>query len=502
MEIKNYEDYRDSAFDEYLENLYEKVREVYLADSRPWVIGFSGGKDSTATLQLIWHSLKKLPESKLTKDVFVISSDTFVETPVIVDHINNTHELISTSAKEQGLPFKTAKVTPQINNTFWVNLIGRGYPAPYSNFRWCTDRLKIDPANKFITDTVAKYGEVVVVLGARFSESSSRAGSMKKRQSVGANLTRHSTLQNAWVYTPIEEWQTLEVWEYLLSYPSPWGFDNEELRQLYQDAQDGDCPLVIDKTSPSCGSSRFGCWSCTVVDKDVSMQSIINNGETWLQPLLDFRDWLAATGDPDKKVNIRSTRRRNGRVMYQKETVKEIDELTRKEIEKKIDKLDVNGNKMLIWGPFLLDFRKIILEKLLSTQIELQKCPKGAETVLISKEELQEIRRLWLFEEGDWEDSIPKLYKKVTGEDLQIVENDWAGMGGVELQLLQETCEDYDIPVELITELFDTERRQFGMSRRSTIFSDIDKVLKKDWSSRQEVLAEIGLTTSINDLPN
>ena len=474
MKTNACENIRDAGFDEYLAKLYEEIREVYLADSRPWVIGFSGGKDSTATLQLIWSSLKALPPEKLTKQVFVISADTFVETPVIVNHIIKTHELIDKCAKEQGLPFKAVTVTPEINNTFWVNMIGRGYPAPYSRFRWCTDRLKIAPANKFITDTVANYGEVVVVLGARFSESASRSGSMKKRHVVGHNLTRHSTLPNAWVYTPIEEWQTLEVWEYLLSYPSPWSFDNEDLKQLYQDAQDGDCPLVVDKTTASCGNSRFGCWVCTVVEKDVSMESMINSGEKWLKPLLDFRDWLAKTKDPTRKEKIRSVRRRNGRVQFQ-----ETDD----------------GEKKLIWGPFTLEFRKIILNKLLDAQLSLQKSSKGAGIVLISEEELLEIRRLWLFEEGDWEDSIPNMYKKVTGQELKIVENDWAGMGGRELQILQDTCEEFDVPVALLTELFDTERRQFGMTRRGTIFNDIDKILKKDWRKRRDVLAEVGIET-------
>ncbi len=461
----------DTEFDKYLDNLYEEVRTLYLSDSRPWVIGFSGGKDSTATLQLIWSSLQSLPAAELTKEVFIISSDTFVETPVIVNHICKTHELINSSAKEQQLPFKAITVTPEISNTFWVNMIGRGYPAPYSRFRWCTDRLKIEPANKFITDTVANYGEVVVVLGARFSESASRSGSMSKRRSVGNKLTRHSSLPNAWVYTPIEEWQTLEVWEYLLSYPSPWQFDNEDLKQLYQDAQDGDCPLVVDKTTPSCGNSRFGCWSCTVVDKDVSMESMINSGNEWLRPLLDFRNWLAATKDPAKKEKIRSVRRRNGRVQFQ-------------ETE--------DGEKKLIWGPFTLKFRKKILKKLLQTQLALQESPQGTDIILISEAELLEVRRLWLFEEGDWEDSIPGIYKETTGNSLPISANDWAGMNGLELQVLRETCEEHNVPVGLLTELFDTERRQFGMNRRATIFNDIEKILRKDWRGRDEVLAEIG----------
>lgn len=483
MKLNHIDNQIDNHFDDYLENLYAEICETYLADSRPWVIGFSGGKDSTVTLQLVWNSIKRLPPHQQNKEIFVISSDTFVETPVIVNHIDNTHDLITDSAFEQGLPFRAVKVTPELHNTFWVNLIGRGYPAPYNNFRWCTDRLKIEPANKFIKEQVATYGEVVVILGARFSESANRAGSMSKRRTIGNRLSRHSTLPNAWVYTPIEDWRTLEVWEYLLSYPSPWGYNNEELRQLYQDAQDGDCPLVIDKTTPSCGNSRFGCWTCTVVDKDVSMQSIIKSGERWLQPLLDFRDWLASTGDPEKKVHIRSPRRRNGKVMFQMET----DPKTKE----KVPKYDKNGKKVLIWGPFLLDFRKEILRRLLTVQKEIQATPQGADTVLISKQELLEIRNLWLFDEGDWEDSIPKIYNEVIREELDIVQNDWSGMGGIEKTILKDICNKHQIQQDLLIELFDTERRQFGMSRRSSIFNDIDKIFKKDWLSREDVLAEI-----------
>ena len=271
------------------------------------------------------------------------------------------------------------------------------------------------------------------------------------------------------------------MWEYLLSYPSPWGYNNEELKQLYQDAQDGDCPLVVDKTTPSCGNSRFGCWSCTVVDKDLSMESLINSGETWLRPLLEFRDWLAATSDPAQKEQIRSVQRRNGRVQF-----KETDA----------------GGKKLIWGPFTLEFRKIILGKLLSTQRDLQMSLKGNDVVLISKEELLEIRRLWLFDEGDWEDSVPQIYKHETEQELDILKNDWAGMGGLELQILQDTCEEYNVPTGLLTELFDTERRQFGMSRRSTIFNDIDKIIKKDWTSREEVLAQIRIKPETDETLN
>ncbi len=467
---------RDNVFlsetdnaEEYYENLYQKIQSVYLSDNRPWVIGYSGGKDSTATLQLVWSSLKRLPIEKLTKKIYIISSDTFVETPIIAAYIDLMHDLINDSAQKQNLPFEAFKVTPKIEDTFWVNMIGRGYPAPYSKFRWCTDRLKIEPTNRFITEKIASHGEVVVVLGVRFSESTSRSGSMNKRQKVGSDLTRHSSLSNAWVYTPIEDWYTEEVWEYLISVPSPWKSNNKELLDMYKNAQEGECPLVIDKSTPSCGNSRFGCWTCTVVQRDISMESIIQNGEEWLTPLLEFRDWLVTISDPKFKKGIRSIQRRNGKIQY----------------------FDIAGQKRLIWGPYTLSFRKKILKKLLEKQNAIQKNKPELDTILISEKELIKIRELWLFEEGDWEDSLPSLYMEICQKKLDLPKDDWAGMGGFELNILKKICTDHELPIKLFTELFDAERKQHGMSRRSAIFNDIDRILKKDWRSKAEVLNEI-----------
>lgn len=455
--------------DEYYADLYKKIQKVYLSDNRPWVIGYSGGKDSTATLQLIWSSLKNLPRKKLSKKVYIISSDTFVETPIIEVYIDRMHKLINEATKKEKLPFEAFKVMPKLKDTFWVNLIGRGYPAPYSKFRWCTDRLKIEPANRFITEKVASHGEVVVVLGARFSESTSRSGSMGKRQKIGNGLTRHSSLPNAWVYTPIEDWYTEEVWEYLLSVPSPWGSNNNDLLDMYKNAQEGECPLVIDKSTPSCGNSRFGCWTCTVVKRDISMESIIQSGEEWLTPLLEFRNWLVSISDPEYKKEIRSIQRRNGRIQY----------------------FDIDGQKRIIWGPYILSFRKKILEKLLETQNIIQKSKPDLNTCLISENELMKIRELWLFEEGDWEDSLPSIYHNITQKELNISKEDWAGMGELELNILKGICKEKGLPLKLLTDLFDAERKQHGMSRRSAIFNDIDNILKKDWRSKEEIIEEL-----------
>ncbi len=171
---------------------YREIQSVYLSDNRPWVVGFSGGKDSTCALQMVWTALSALPAERRQKPIYVISSDTLVETPVIVRYIDATLERIQAAATAQGLPIKTEKVTPTIDRSFWVNLIGRGYPAPSRRFRWCTERLKIEPADDFIRARVAEFGEVVMVLGVRTAESATRAQVMSFHRIKGSALSRHS----------------------------------------------------------------------------------------------------------------------------------------------------------------------------------------------------------------------------------------------------------------------------------------------------------------------
>jgi DNA sulfur modification protein DndC len=88
-----------SAFDRRPVSAYlQDVRDLYLADRRPWVVGYSGGKDSTAALQLVWYALAGMPAEQRVKPVYVISSDTFVETPVIVDFIDKNLDAVNRAA--------------------------------------------------------------------------------------------------------------------------------------------------------------------------------------------------------------------------------------------------------------------------------------------------------------------------------------------------------------------------------------------------------------------
>lgn len=453
---------------ERLESCQDLIRKQYLADSRPWVIGYSGGKDSTCVLQLAWRALESLEPRQLTKTVYVIASDTLVESPAVEKHLAASLESISLGAQKAGLPIKTQKVGPVIEESFWVNLIGRGYPAPYNNFRWCTDRMKIKPTTAFIQAKVAQYGEVVILLGARKKESTTRAQVMSNRREISSCLSRHNSLANAWVFTPIEDWSTQDVWTYLTSGSSPWGTDNRELVTMYRNAQAGECPLVIDTSTPACGGGRFGCWVCTVVERDRTMEAMIDNGETWLQPLLDFRNWLAATRDPDKKAAIRETRRRTGRIEFFGE----------------------EGQRRLRYGPFKLSFRKEILSQLVAAQKTVRLEGPDPRATLIQEEELHKIRQIWLHEEGDWEDSLPTIYEKASGEALEWLADDWSGMGGAEQRLLEEVGRECGVPDGLLVELMDKERAFHGMARRSGVYEQLGRILKKDWRSLEEAWAD------------
>lgn len=452
-----------------LTDIYDEISDLYRSDRRPWVIGFSGGKDSTVALQLVWEALGRLSEAERTKPVHVISSDTLVESPVITAYIGGILTKINSAAKQQTMPIKADVVLPLLGDTFWVNMIGRGYPAPYRRFRWCTDRLKIQPANRFIEEKVSRYGEVVLVLGVRRAESATRAQVMSLHRKPGELVSRHSSLRSAWVYAPIERFTTDDVWSYLLSVKSPWGADNRQLLTMYRNAQAGECPLVVDTTTPSCGNSRFGCWTCTVVERDRSMEALIDSGEDWMEPLLELRDWLSRTGKPESKHEFREVRRRNGQIQLWGE----------------------NEDK-IVWGPYKLEVRRDILRHVLTTQEKVRRTGPDPDIELISQDELHEIRRIWRVEEGDWEDSIPRIYREVTGRDLEWVEEDAPTSSELDEQVLIEVCKDHGVAPGLMRELMDLQRKLQGLGRRHGVQSEIEKILKKDWRDPEQVLAEIG----------
>lgn len=347
-------------------DLVQSVKSEYLSEEQqyPWIIGFSGGKDSTVVAHAVFEALAAIPPSRRTRPVHVVSNDTMVESPVVMAHLNEVTAQINSAAQGLGLPITVARTKPEPDKTFWVLLIGKGYPSPNSQMRWCTDRLKIQPTSGYIKENVSKHGAAIIVLGVRRTESIMRMKTIDKyTNNIDSNLTPHGSVSGAFIYRPIVDLTTDDVWEILGTFPAPWGGTHTKLFQLYRDAEGGECPVVLSKEeAPGCGTpnSRFGCWTCTVVEKDKSLQGFIDAGRQVYVPLVAFRDWLVTIrNDPTKRSAIR----RNGRLTF-----------------------DQTGKH--IPGPFTIQARKEILEKLLIAQANF-----GEE--LITKEELNYIHRFW-----------------------------------------------------------------------------------------------------------
>lgn len=462
------------------ERLVNEICELYVSDSIPWIIGYSGGKDSTACLQLIWTAISSLPKEQRTKQVYVISTDTLVENPVIAAWVETSLLRINASAKEQDLPIIARRLTPSLENRFWVNLIGKGYPAPRAKFRWCTDRLKISASTKFIQEMSESKGEAILVLGQRRGESHVRDKVMDQyKDSTRARLSRNkdSRLSRVWVYPPIESWSSDDVWAYLITHANPWGIDNQELFTIYRGAtKDAECPVVVDTSTPSCGDSRFGCYVCTMVSQDKSMQAMIQNDEQkhWMQPILDFRNKNLAIDDR----SVRDFRRMNGRLTVFRDE--------------------------LVHGPYTQAHRAKLLQELLQTQrVVCEAALKhGTQSIeLIQIEELDEIRRIWVDEKGEIEDFLPQIYTEVFGIPYPGKELEQTPLDHDDLVLLEEVAKEIDseAPQELYKltrTLLAVQFQTIETHKRSKHLDRLEDVLRHHAFRNEKEALEFALSSS------
>lgn len=468
-----------------LQNIYDEIRTVYLGDNRPWILGFSGGKDSTCMVQLIWNALAILPPEKLGKHIYIISSDTLVESPKIIQQITSTLDMMEKAAAKTHLPISTNLVRPVIEDTFWVCLLGKGYAAPSNLFRWCTERLKIRNADRFIQEKVSEYGEAIVVLGTRRDESGSRQQLMNLYEIEGSLLSRHSKFAQTYVYTPLRDFTAKDVWSYLLQKKNPWGANNRDLLALYQNANSAECPLVVDSTTPSCGNSRFGCWTCTVVEDDTSLRNTIESGEDWMEPLLELRDELKSTQDPAKRKRVRSLKRRTGQMKLIEDSRREAFNEKIKEaniqLERGADGSITDPYAKLVPGPYTLEFCQEFLGKILTAQRKIQQTGPDPNIQLIQGEEIHEIQRIWRMERGDWRNSAYQIYHNVIGEQLVPPNEDIGEFGVIEQDLLGEICSKHSIPQQLVAKLLNIEHESQGIKQHSRIYPKITKVLSEEW---------------------
>lgn len=436
---------------EVFEEIIEEMSLVYQHDKRPWMIGFSGGKDSTMLCCLVMEMLMRLPKEKINKTVYIVSSDTLVENPIVRDYMHKMNHMINDAGKD--LKVKADIIYPNVLDAFWTKVIGLGYLTPEPpGFRWCTERLKIRPMNDYTLNAIKNNGEVVLLLGVRKAESSYRSRNLTKREIEGKLLVPHTAIENAYVYNPLTEIPNSLVWEYLLAGDAitPWGSDNKYLFSLYQGENLGEEASVIgeiDKDKiPVTGNSRFGCWVCTMVKEDKSLKAFIDKGETWLIPLREFRNWLL---ELRTTPSAREYKRRNG-AMYRK------------------------PDGTIGQGPFTMETRREILRRLLQLEEETG-------FSLITMEELKQIDAHWDAEGDLTRRMLVETYYEVKGERLPwdayktpVFEKDV-------IDEIRRECEAFDVPFDLISMLIIEIEANKNYTRSDVITKAFNTVINQGW---------------------
>jgi DNA sulfur modification protein DndC len=324
-----------------------RIVTAYTSDAEPWVIGYSGGKDSTAVVKLVFQSLLRIENHH--KPVTVIYCDTGVEIPMASALARLALNDLGAEARALGLPISARILSPQIGERFFVRVIGRGYPPPTDKFRWCTDRLRIDPVSIFLESENVK--SATVVLGVRESESTTRKLTLRENGTNERFWRLQRGESNRRLFMPILDYSVHDVWLANLLIDRPRALRAEEVAKLYASAS-GECPTIREVTGAPCGKARFGCWTCTVAKHGVTLRNLIASGNDCLEPLLRFRLWM------EKERSNPSYRRRKHR----------------------------NGSPGP--GPMTLAWRRLALRKLLRAQ-------ENSGLNLIESEELFAIEREW-----------------------------------------------------------------------------------------------------------
>lgn len=468
--------FSDLGLSNTIDKAKKSLQSLYASDDTPWVIGYSGGKDSTAVVQLVWLALEDLPEESRRKPVYVITTDTLVENPIVASWVTHSLDVMGEKATNSKIPIKPHLIQPDVAETFWVNLIGKGYPAPRPRFRWCTERLKIKPSSRFIQRVANENGEVILLLGTRKAESAVRAARLKAREKDRSDgLSTHPELINTLVLSPISDWSNDDVWTFLLRVANPWGHSNKDLMAMYRGAtDDNECPVVVDTSTPSCGNSRFGCWVCTLVDQDKSLSAMIQNDaeKEWMLPMLEMRNELDFRGDEaharDRKR--RDFRRLGGHLTHYK---------------------DRDGNLRLVPGPYTQDSRGYWLTRLLNVQKQITGNPATPDSLknleLISIPELQEIRRIWVSEKREIEDLLPNIYEEILGipyPGASIDEN--LLFDASTFSILKDICEGDRLLYETTRNLLDIERQYRLKGARHGLFDKIETTIQSGFFTDED----------------
>lgn len=250
-----------------------------------WIVNFSGGKDSTTTLIVALEMALNCPEQ--IERIDIVYADTGVEIPAIRQYALGFLQYLQGFDKVASLPLHYHVVHPSVEESYWVCLLGKGYPPPHQRFRWCTRRLKIEPVKKALKVFV-KPDRSVILTGVRFGESHNRDTRLyalcKRGGECGQGIWfDYSAKMQMGYLAPIVNWGECDVWDFLNFLARDLGYPTGDLEENVYNGR----------------GTRFGCWMCTVVRQDKAMEKIISLSQwSHLRPMYEFRHRVQALTNP------------------------------------------------------------------------------------------------------------------------------------------------------------------------------------------------------------
>ncbi|MCK2000195.1 phosphoadenosine phosphosulfate reductase family protein [[Brevibacterium] frigoritolerans] len=401
-------------------DIIDSLEELYFKEDKEWMVTYSGGKDSSLVLSLVFKMLNRLPKAKRFKRVHIVSADTKVESYQMTSYLKKNLKLIKSFEDE--LNIRVHLVKPDMKNSYFWNVIGRGNvaPKPPSPFQWCTKKMKIIPMNKKtkeilsqapvnFTNGLAEYGievkekserpyDLIMLLGSRVDESTKRARSINKFSFDEKDVFAwNPDFKNVKMCNAVKFIKTSDLWTYIRGEEYlPWGLPSIELWDMYSDGS-GECPMTRGELTETkaCGSSnsRNGCWVCLYSGKrDKMLETLISSGHSEVQYL---SEWKAYLFDVTYDIRYREPLKR-----------KEVKDNNKKIEQAKVETMDIfsfleddpminrynnfeKGEKTEYEpGGFTFEIRLKLLQKLLYTQ-------KMVGYSLIENNELMAILKNW-----------------------------------------------------------------------------------------------------------
>ena len=242
-----------------------------------WAIGYSVGKDSTATVAFVLWALAagkvKAPES-----LHVLYADTRQELPPLQAAAMRILDLV----RERGHDAQV--VLPAMDDRFYVYMLGRGVPPPKNRFRWCTPQIKIEPMHAALAGIREATGQKLLMLtGVRLGESAVRDARIavscsKDSGECGQGWFQVATPESiADTLAPLLHWRLCHVFDWLYFENDRHGFDTSGIAAVYGE-----------------DDVRTGCVGCNLASRDNALERLVKQAE-WehLRPLLELKPLFA-----------------------------------------------------------------------------------------------------------------------------------------------------------------------------------------------------------------